>query len=408
MNHFCRHCSNPLRDIAIDLGHQPLSNNYLDEENLSREEVYYPLKAYVCNKCWLVQIPQYTAVKDIFRKDYAYFSSTSTTWCNHAKKFVNETVKHLKLNKDSFVVEIASNDGYLLQYFKELNIKALGIEPTLNTAQVAIKKGINTLNEFFSSEMAEKLISEYLPKKKADLVIANNVLAHVPDINDFLKGMKNILNKEGIISIEFPHLLNLLKNNQFDTIYHEHFSYISLLTLKEIAEFVDLDVIDVKEISTHGGSLRVSLSHKNKFLPSKNVQRIIRMEKEFKLNTIYPFLKLQDAAIKIKNDLLNFLIDKKNENEEIFAYGAAAKGNTLLNYAGVKSDLISMVADLSKSKQGKYLPGSHIPIISPKELLLKKPKTVLVLPWNLMDEIKKQLFNVPKFVTAIPNLRFFD
>lgn len=408
MNYFCRHCSNSLKDIAIDLGHQPLSNNYLDQENLAREEVYYPLKAYVCNKCWLVQIPQYTAVKEIFRKDYAYFSSTSITWCNHAKKFVNETVKHLNLNKDSFVVEIASNDGYLLQYFKELKINALGIEPTFNTAQAAIKKGINTLNEFFSSEMAEKLIIEYLPKRKADLVIANNVLAHVPDINDFLKGMKNILNEEGIISIEFPHLLNLLKNNQFDTIYHEHFSYISLLTLKEIAGFVDLDVIDVKEISTHGGSLRVSLSHKNKFLPSKNVHRIVQMEKEFKLNTIYPFLKLQGAAIKIKNDLLNFLIAKKNENEEIFAYGAAAKGNTLLNYAGIKSDLVSMVADLSKSKQGKFLPGSHIPIISPEELLLKDPKMVLVLPWNLMDEIKKQLFNVPKFVTAIPNLRFFD
>ena len=408
MNHCCRHCSNTLTDVVIDLGHQPLSNNYLDEKDLYKEEIHYPLKVFVCNKCWLVQIPQYIEVKEIFRKDYAYFSSTSITWCNHAKNFVEKIVKKLNLNKDSFVVEIASNDGYLLQYFKQLKIRCLGIEPTFDTAKAAINKGINTLNDFFSNKLAQKLVIETLPKKKVDLVIANNVLAHVPDINDFLLGMKTILGEEGIISLEFPHLLNLLKNNQFDTIYHEHFSYISLFTLIKIAGFADLDVIDVDEINTHGGSLRVYLSHKNKFSQSKKVNDLILREKEYKLNSMESFLNFQDSSIQIKNDLLNFLIEKKNSNEEVLAYGAAAKGNTLLNFAGVKSDLVSMVADLSKSKQGKYLPGSHIPIISPEVLLSKDPDLILVLPWNLIGEIKKQLLNVPKFVTAIPNLRFYD
>ena len=408
MNFCCRHCSSSLNDIVIDLGHQPLSNNYLSIENLSKEEIFYPLKVYVCKKCWLVQLPQYLEAKEIFRKDYAYFSSTSVSWCAHAEDFVNKSIRKLNLNKKSFVVEIASNDGYLLQYFKKLKVPILGIEPTFDTAQAAIKKNIPTLNEFFNSKLADEIRHSHLPLKGADLVIANNVLAHVPDINDFMKGMRLILSDEGIISIEFPHLFNLIKNNQFDTIYHEHFSYLSLLTLQIIAEKVGLEVIEVDEIQTHGGSLRVYLSHKNKFQPSKNVKNLILKEKEYKLNDLHVFLNFQKSAIQAKNSLLSFLINQKSQKKELMAYGAAAKGNTLLNYAGIKSDLIPMVADLSKSKQGKFLPGSHIPIVSPDEILSKGPDQLLVLPWNLIGEIRKQLFNVPRLITAIPKLTFFD
>ncbi len=403
----CRHCNENLDKEIINLGNQPASNAYLNEPDLSLPEINYPLKVYICKKCWLMQIPQYATPKELFTKDYAYFSSTSTSWVNHARLFVKDCIDSSKINKDSFVVEIASNDGYLLDFVNTSKIDCLGIEPTLETSLVAKKKGIKTINKFFSSSLVSELISNNLiPNSGADLVIANNVLAHVPDINDFMKGLSQIISREGFISIEFPHLLKLIKYSQFDTIYHEHFSYLSLNFILKISSSVGLQVVEVEELNTHGGSLRVWLKRKieNNNEYSNNLIKVLNDENNLNLQTLDTYKKLQKEAEKIKDTLLKFLIEQKERKIDVYAYGAAAKGNTLLNFSGIRSDLIKAVADKSKTKQGKFLPGSHIPIIRPEELFSNNPEKIIILPWNIADEIVNE-YKGFEFYVPIPEFR---
>ena len=379
----CRHCSEKLGFEIIDLGNQPPSNSYLSKDQLDGREITYPLVLYLCKKCGLVQLPETLKPKELFTENYAYFSSTSDSWCQHAKDFVEKAIKELSLNKNSFVVEIASNDGYLLQYIKEKEIPCLGIEPTTATANESRKKGIETIEQFFGSDLATSL-------RKADLVIANNVIAHVPDINDFVKGISIILKEDGFASIEFPHLFNLLKFNQFDTIYHEHYSYLSLESFRQIALKSNLDIINVEKLNTHGGSLRVWLTHKNKSSINKNVNDLLEIEAANKITSPEGFKSFRNNVEKIKYSLIKYLINEKEKNNLVAGYGAAAKGNTLLNYSGVKVDLLEFIVDRAKSKQGMYMPGSHIPIYDIKALKSYKPDTLLVLPWNLINVIKKQ------------------
>ncbi len=392
----CRHCGSLLLHEILDLGNQPPSNSYLTENQLYLPEITYPLKLYICTNCWLVQLPAHAPAEKLFTKDYAYFSSTSSTWLAHAKSYVSNVVKHLHLNKQSNVVELASNDGYLLQYVSEQGIPCLGIEPTHSTAEASRRIGIPTVEKFFSSELAETL-------DKADLVIANNVLAHVPDINDFMLGISILMKKTGSASIEFPNLLNLLKGLQFDTIYHEHYSYLSLHSVKQICESVGLEVYDVEKLNTHGGSLRVWLSHVGTQGISKNVSIVLNEELDNGLPSIHAYEDLQINADRLKNHLLQMLLSYNDSGSLIIGYGAAAKGNTLLNFAGIRPDLLRAVVDKAKAKQCLYLPGSHIPIINPTELDQLKPDALLLLPWNLLTEIQ---FEYPsyKLITAIPTL----
>ena len=399
MSHYCRHCGASLEDEVIDLSHQPPSNAYLTSEQLKLPEVRYPLKVYVCTRCWLVQLPAHASAEELFTADYAYFSSTSVSWCSHAEKYVDEAVKRFDLNLGSSVVEIASNDGYLLQFFKRRGIPCLGIEPTHATAEVARSKGINTIEQFFGESLAVQL-------EKADLIVANNVLAHVPDINDFVGGIACLLKANGRASFEFPHLMRLLMENQFDTIYHEHYSYLSLKTLVRIVGSVGLEVFDVQELPTHGGSLRVWIAHQGSCEKSAAVDSILAAEASYGLESLAVFSEFQQQAERAKNGLLQFLLKSKEKSLEIFGYGAAAKGNTLLNYAGIRSDLLPAVADRAPSKQGKFLPGSHIPVITPEALSSKRPDALLVLPWNLIQEIS---VDYPKLelVTAVPQINFY-
>lgn len=343
-----------------------------------------------------MQLPEYAAADQLFTPDYAYFSSTSSSMCSHAEKFVEKAISLLELNSDSYVVELASNDGYLLQHMISRDIPCLGIEPTHDTAEVARSKGIDTIEAFFGSSFSEKL-------EKADLIIANNVLAHVPDINDFIAGIANLLKPSGQVSIEFPHLLQLIKDNLFDTIYHEHYSYLSLGFVKRLSKSVGLDVVNVECISTHGGSLRVWLAHQDAHHIDFSVERLLAEENAFGLNNLKTYTNFQHRAQKSKFELLNFLLKANDNSQKVFGYGAAAKGNTLLNYAGVSSDLLMGVADKARSKQGKYLPGSHIPVVSPEQLELQSPDYILLFPWNLREEISRQL-PCYSFVTAIPDL----
>ncbi|WP_300712346.1 class I SAM-dependent methyltransferase [uncultured Brachyspira sp.] len=398
----CRHCQNELKYEFIDLYNSPPSNSYLLKEELNEPEILYPLKIYVCDKCFLVQIDEYKKSNEIFNSDYAYFSSYSTTWLEHAKKYVDNIIPRLGLNNKSLVTEIASNDGYLLQYFKEKNIPCIGIEPTHSTANAAKNKGIDVIEDFFSFELSKKL-------QKSDLILGNNVLAHVPDINDFVKGIKQLLKYDGTATFEFPHILNLINENQFDTIYHEHFSYLSLITIKTIFETFDLKIYDVEELKTHGGSLRIFVSHKNNNIKiTNNVVYILDKERKFNLDKIEGYNNFEVKAKKIKFELLEFLLKAKKENKKVIAYGAAAKGNTLLNYCGIKSDLIDFVVDISPYKQGKYMPLSHIPIVSENNILNYKPDYILILPWNIKEEIIEQLSYINewggKFIMAIPSL----
>ena len=403
-NHTCRHCSTKLEAPILDLGLQPPSNSYLTFKELSQEEALYPLKVFVCQNCWLVQIPEYASAYDLFCAEYAYFSSTSTSWCTHAKNFVHTAIQRCGLDTTSSVVEIASNDGYLLQYVVENDIPCLGIEPTEATAQAAIAKGIPTLQEFFGTELATELIEDgNLVEKGCDLLIGNNVLAHVPDINDFMKGIQILLKAEGVASLEFPHLANLIKYNQFDTVYHEHYSYLSLHSVIKIASSVGLRVFDVEEIPTHGGSLRVWLAKSDSFSTSTNVQKVLSEEQDMGLLSVKAYTSLQLNAERIKRDVLDHLTKCKDERISVQGYGAAAKGNTLLNFAGIGPDLLSSVADQAPSKQGKYLPGSHIPIIHPEQL---DSDHLFVLPWNLIAEIQQQYPSKILF-TAIPNLKHY-
>lgn len=402
----CRFCKTPLTDVFVDLVNSPASNSYLSQAELNEPEVFYPLKTYVCQNCKLVQIDEYKKLGDIFDKDYAYFSSYSISWLKHAKEYVESITKKLSLTSNSRVTEIASNDGYLLQYFKEKNIPCLGIEPTTSTANVAREKGIEVLEEFFGVKLAKTL-------KKSDLILGNNVLAHVPDINDFVSGLKIALKESGTVTMEFPHLLNIIRKNQFDTIYHEHFSYLSFYTVQKIFKHNGLKLYDVEKLSTHGGSLRIYAAHEDNesIKISTNVDNLLEDEKVFGLFDEEIYKGFQEKTDKVKYDLLNFLLNAKKENKKIVAYGAAAKGNTLLNYAGIKNDLIEFVVDKSPHKQNKYLPASHIPIVSEENISNIKPDYILILPWNIKDEIIEQLSYVKswgcEFVVAVPKLEIF-
>ena len=401
----CRHCEKPLKHNFVDLGFAPPSNAYLTEAELIKPEMYYPLKVKVCDRCWLVQTEDYSQADELFSSDYAYFSSTSTSWLQHAKQYTDAITERLHLNPQSLVIEVAANDGYLLKNFEATKIPCLGIEPTDSTADAAEALGIAVLRQFFSESLAKQLVAE---GKQADLITGNNVYAHVPDINDFTQGLKTALKSSGTITLEFPHLLNLIQLNQFDTIYHEHFSYLSLITVSKIFSKHGLRIYDVEQLSTHGGSLRVFGCHEeSKHLQTASVDRILKEETKVGLTNISTYRQFQSRANVVKDDILDFLIQKKREGKKVAAYGAAAKGNTLLNYAGVKEDLLPFVCDAAESKQNKYLPGSHIPILHPDELDKFEPDFVLILPWNIAGEIQSLLSTrLPhcKFVTAVPKL----
>lgn len=402
----CRHCLQQLTLPLVDLGIMPPSNAYLSSVRQFPHEVSYPLKVWVCQQCWLVQTEDFTRAEELFTEDYAYFSSTSTSWLEHAKSYTQEVIQQRQLDSGSFVVEIASNDGYLLRNFVAANIPCLGVEPTLATAQAAQALGINVVSDFFGVTLAQQLKQQY---RAADLIIANNVLAHVPDINDFVSGIANLLAAEGVCSFEFPHLLNLLQYYQFDTIYHEHYSYLSLHSVMSIAQHAGLRVWKVETLATHGGSLRVWVCEKNASIPTQqSVKDMLQYEMESGLTEVSVYKEFQSHVERIAQSLELFLWQAKAQNKQVVAYGAAAKGNTLLNYTGIRVDLLPAVFDAAKSKQGKYMPGSHIPILPPDQLKNYRPDYVLILPWNIRDEIQQQLAGeLPahcQFVTLIPEL----
>ena len=403
----CRHCKNLLENTFLNLGFAPPSNAYLNEDALYRPERYYPLKVSVCNNCWLVQTQDYTQADELFSPDYAYFSSTSTSWLAHAKHYTEAMIARLGLNETSYVIEVACNDGYLLKNFLAAGIPCLGVEPTASTAAAAEQLQIPILREFFGAEVGKKLAFR---GKKADLIIGNNVYAHVPDINDFTLGLKAALKPSGTLTLEFPHLMELIEHTQFDTIYHEHFSYLSLHSVSCIFESAGLRIFDVEQIPTHGGSLRVFGCHVDD--PRQNtkmVQTLHAREIQQGLQSLDAYNNFQDQANRVKNDLLDFLIEQKRAGKKVIAYGAAAKGNTLLNFAGVKPDLLPFVCDAASSKQGKFMPGSHIPILPPSVLTDFNPDFVVILPWNIAEEITSQLESLvtknTKFVTAVPRLQ---
>lgn len=402
----CRFCGNNLTTEFINLVNSPPSNSFLNKDQLNEPEIFYPLKLFVCDKCFLVQIDEYKKSDEIFNSDYVYFSSFSQSWLEHSKKYVEMIVKRLGLNGSSLVVEIASNDGYLLQYFKQIGIPCYGIEPAINTALVAKQKGIDVIENFFDAALATKLADE---GKRVDLLLGNNVLAHVPNINDFVAGLKTLIKDKGAITMEFPHILNLIKQNQFDTIYHEHFSYFSFYTVNKIFKAHGLNIFDVEELPTHGGSLRIYATHEEFKIPaSDSVKLMLVKEENFGITKIDTYSSFSEKVEKVKNNLLEFLILAKKDGKKVAGYGAAAKGNTLLNYCGIKKDLISFVVDKSPYKQGKFLPASHIPVFNEDFLKKEKPDYILILPWNIKSEIIKQLSYIHvwggKFVLAIPYL----
>ncbi len=403
----CRHCQQDLQHVFLDLGFSPPSNAYLRAEDLHKPERYYPLRLFVCDKCCLVQTEDFAQAGELFSADYAYFSSTSTSWLDHAARYCAMITKRLNLNKDSLVIEVASNDGYLLKNFLNSGIPCLGIEPTAGTAAAAKKLGIPVFEEFFGENMAKGLAAK---DKAADLIIGNNVYAHVPDINDFTNGLKAALKPEGTITLEFPHLMELLAHNQFDTVYHEHFSYLSLQTVSRIFEKAGLRIFDVEQLPTHGGSLRVYGCHKDDPRTTEPaVADLQKKEKQAGLQDLKTYLGFQARADRVKNDFLTFLIEQKKQGRKVAGYGAAAKGNTLLNYAGVKPDLLPYVCDAAAAKQGKFLPGSHIPILPPSAIAERKPDVIVILPWNIADEVRAQLAPArawnAHFVTAVPELQ---
>ena len=403
----CRFCGEELNHSFIDLISSPPSNSFLKQEQLNQPEIYYPLKVFVCENCKLVQIDEYKNCEDIFCDDYVYFSSMSKTWLEHSKKYVKMITSSLGLNGASLVTEIASNDGYLLQYFKERLIPCYGIEPTACTANVARKKGIEVVEDFFGVRLAEKLRIE---GRAADLVLGNNVLAHVPDINDFVEGLIIILKPQGTVTMEFPHLLRLIENNQFDTIYHEHFSYLSLGTVVKIFQTHGLEIFDVEELPTHGGSLRIYAQHEKigKQKISERLTAVLELEKKAGMDNLEYYAAFKDKVEKVKFDFIDFIVKEKSAGRRIAAYGAAAKGNTLLNFCGIKKDVIDFVVDAAPSKQGRYLPGSHIPVVKEEVLKIMKPDYVVIFPWNIKEEIMNQLNYIKawggKFVVAVPQL----
>ena len=402
----CRHCATRLVHTFLDLGFAPPSNAYLTVEDLSRPEKHYPLRVKVCHECWLVQTEDYAQADELFSADYAYFSSTSSSWLAHARAYCHQVTERLGLGLNSQVVEVASNDGYLLRNFVERGVPCLGIEPTASTASAAQALGIPVLCEFFGEELGQRLVAQ---GHQADLIIGNNVYAHVPDINDFTRGLATLLKEEGVVTLEFPHLMRLIEHTQFDTVYHEHFSYLSLGTVNRIFASAGLRVWDVEELPTHGGSLRIyGCLASAQYATSGRVGQILAQEMAAGLKQLVTYSGFQTRADNLKNGLLHWLLEQKRAGRRVAAYGAAAKGNTLLNYAGVKPDLICYVCDAAASKQGKFLPGSHIPIRSPQELRTDVPDSVLILPWNIASEVRTQLADLVssgvRFVTAVPHM----
>lgn len=406
----CRFCAAPLRHSFCDLGMSPLSNSYLDADRLQQMEPFYPLHVHVCDRCYLVQLQEFESPDDIF-SDYAYFSSYSDSWLAHARDYVRLMCARFGLDGQSHVVELASNDGYLLQYFVERGVTVTGVEPAANVARVAREKGINTRVEFFGAATAREMVDDGI---RADLLLGNNVLAHVPDINDFVAGMKILLKPDGIITMEFPSLLNLMQGKQFDTIYHEHFSYLSFSVTERIFAHHGITLFDVDELSTHGGSLRIYGRHAgNHALPVSPAVAVNRQrEADAGLATIETYVAFSEQVHKTKRSLLEFLIKAKRDGKHIAGYGAPAKGNTLLNYCGIRSDFIDYTVDRSPHKQGRYLPGTHIPIYSPEKLAETRPDYVVILPWNLRDEVISVMAHIRdwggRFVVFIPDVEIIE
>ena len=403
----CRHCRTPLKLMLADLGSAPPSNAYLSAEDLEAPEVWYPLRVLVCEHCWLVQTQDFACAEALFRPDYAYFSSVSTTWLDHAERYVATMVERFGLDAGHRVVEIAANDGYLLQYVQACGIPCFGIEPTAATAAAARAKGLTIIETFFGLDLAETLSAQ---GQQADLIVANNVLAHVPNIDDFVRGIARLLKPHGLATFEFPHLLRLLAETQFDTLYHEHFSYLALGVVERIFQANGLSVFDVEEWPTHGGSLRVYVQRADTGvqLCQTRVAALRQQERAAGLETPEVYAGFQTRAETIRHDLLCFLLQARQAGQQVVAYGAAAKGNTLLNYAGVRPDLLPYVVDRNPAKQGRYLPGSRIPIVDESRLAETRPDYVLILPWNLRDEVRRQLDYIRawsgQFVTAVPRL----
>jgi len=402
----CRFCEAPLRDVFVDLGMSPLSNAYLTSEQLQQMEPFFPLRVFVCASCLLVQLPAVQTPEAIFG-DYAYFSSYSESWLRHASDYVEKVSKRFDIGSSSRVVELASNDGYLLQYFTVRGVPVLGVEPAANVARVAESRGIPTLVRFFGAETAREIVSDSGP---ADLIVANNVLAHVPDLNDFVRGMAILLRDDGVITVEVPHVLELMRGNQFDTIYHEHFSYFSLLVARKVFAAHELAIFAVERLPTHGGSLRLYAQHasRGKHTVETSVAALEAEERTAGLDQIGGYTGFDDRVRRVKLDLLDFLIAAKREGKSIAAYGAAAKGNTLLNYCGVRADLVDFVVDRNPHKQGRFLPGTHIPIHAPGAIAEHRPDYLLILPWNIRSEIIEQMSGIrawgARFVVPIPRL----
>lgn len=403
----CRNCGAPLSRTFVDLGMSPLCESYVDAEQLNQPEIFYPLHAYICEHCFLVQLLEYVSPERIF-SEYAYFSSYSESWKAHARRYCETVIDRFKLGRDSLVIEIASNDGYLLQHFVDRAIPCFGIEPAANVAKAAVERGIPTAVRFFGDAAAGDLIRQ---PGRPDLLIGNNVLAHVPDLNDFIAGMKALLKPSGVITMEFPHLVRLMQENQFDTIYHEHFSYFSLFVVEKAFARHGLTLFDVEELATHGGSLRIYARHSaNGALPVSGRVAELR-DREFALGfgKLETYAAFQQRVSETKRKLLEFLIDAKRAGKRIVGYGAPGKGNTLLNYGGIRTDFLDYTVDRSLYKQGKFTPGTHIPIQPPERIFLTRPDYLLILPWNLADEISQQMAGIRewggRFVVPIPEVR---
>jgi len=404
----CRFCGKSLSHVFADLGLSPLSNEYIAKEDLNKGQYFYPLKVNVCDACFMVQAMEFSKPEDIF-SEYKYFSSYSKSWLKHCKEYVDMIIPLLSLDKNSSVVEIACNDGYLLQYFQQYHIPVYGIEPAENVASEACKKGIDVISEFFNDKLAASLLEKH---NRADLIIGNNVLAHVPDINGFVEGLRVLLSSKGSITMEFPHLLNLMRFDQFDTIYHEHYSYFSLIAVRRIFEAHKLKITKAEELDTHGGSLRIYATHiDNDVIIDDSVRQILESEKNYGLDNIKTYTDFNNRIMKIKRDSIRVLSDIKDQGKQIAAFGAAAKGNTFLNYCGIGRDFIDYVVDSSRHKQGLYLPGTLIPIVGKDEILKRRPDYIIILPWNLSAEIEEEVKAARKWgcklITFIPEARIY-
>lgn len=407
----CRVCDTPLQHVFVDLGMSPIANDYVAAEKANAMEPFYPLCVYVCDACWLVQLPAVQSADNIFRDDYAYFSSVSKSWLDHARNYVEKATARFGIGSDHFVVEVASNDGYLLQYFREKQVPVLGIEPCANVAAAAEKIGVPSVVEFFGRELATRLASE---NKKPDLIIGNNVLAHVPDLRDFVGGLEILLADDGVITMEFPHLEKLIAKNQFDTIYHEHFSYFSFIAVQNVFAIHGLRIFDVEELSTHGGSLRIYACHVDdeSKVNSDSVARLAERETSAGFNDLAIYKGFEEKVHRTKRELLKFLIAAKEDGKRVVGYGAPAKGNTLLNYCGVGTDMVDFTVDRAPSKQGTLLPGTRIPVYDAERINQEKPDYILILPWNIKDEITSSMASVKewggRFLVPIPEVELLD